>query len=50
MGWAVVGAQAAGAIGDVGVATSAIVHVDYGLGVDVCQVVLRTLLQESKRA
>ena len=44
VGRAVVGTQAARAIGDVGVATSAIVHVDDGLGVDVCQVVPRTLL------
>ena len=50
VGGAVVGAQAARAIGDVGVATAAIVHVNDGLGVDVCQVVPWTLLQESKRA
>ena len=50
VGWTVVRAESTRAIRDVGVTSTAIVHVDHGLGVDVRQVVLWTRLEEREGA
>ena len=50
MGRSILGAEAAGAVRDISVTSTAIVDVHHGLRVDVGHVVLGTLLQELEGA
>ena len=50
VGWSVSCSKTSGAIGNVRITSTAIVHVDNGLRVDVCEVMLRALLQECESA